>query len=144
MKLKIKELYRTLAATLPSSYPSLFKTPTEELTMLVSIIITEDRIFMEPTMFYFFVFQILQPKRFLPRLPLTIVSVMTFVWKDRAVEELDPRKDDTRYGYGHFLSVDNRANVGIEKVQFVMPMESITSAVQKRRIWRLLGRRGSL
>ncbi|CAG8952905.1 hypothetical protein HYFRA_00007619 [Hymenoscyphus fraxineus] len=74
-----------------------------------------------------------RPKRFLPRMPTSIASVMAYVAASRAAEDFSRTRNhdgkglelsEERYGYGRFLGRDGKTYIGIEKQRFVVPLES--------------------
>lgn len=81
-----------------------------------------------------------RPKRFLPRMPTSIASIIGFVSASRALEdfshgkEKDIAKEEHRYGYGRFISTDGKIHVGIERQRYVVPLRSRNPEV-KRRKW---------
>ncbi|CAG8977507.1 hypothetical protein HYALB_00009341 [Hymenoscyphus albidus] len=75
-----------------------------------------------------------RPKRFLPRMPTSIASVMAYVAASRAAEDFSRTRNhdgkglklsEERYGYGRFLGRDGKTYIGIEKQRFVVPLESL-------------------
>lgn len=149
----VKAVYELNAAIILSFAETLFKPPIEGSTMAVDLIVKQERIFLEPAMLYIcivlLVIQLLallafythRPGQFLPRMPLSVASLIGFVAASHAVQEAGSEKSkDTRYGYGRFRGVDGRSHVGIDKMP-VIPLESVNPESKKRgRLSVLIGR----
>lgn len=86
-----------------------------------------------------------RPKRFLPRMPTSIASIIAYVSSSRAVEDFtnkDNRRSeakDVRYAYGRFIGTDGKTHVGIDRQQHVVPLESRNPEVRRRK-WFGLGK----
>ncbi|KFY30343.1 hypothetical protein V493_01977 [Pseudogymnoascus sp. VKM F-4281 (FW-2241)] len=144
-------MYQRLAAVMFSFDEALFEKAPANTTMAVHIHTKQTRIFMEPTMFYISItilvlqlftlvaYYAMRPRRFLPRMPLSIASVIAYVSASQAVQDYgnqsSGRSPETRYGYGRFKGADGRTHVGIEKEPLVVPLKSKNPEV-KRRKWR--------
>jgi hypothetical protein len=108
----------------------------------------EKKVFMSETMFkisitilawdIIIVFQlyIWAPPAFLPRLPINIASILSYVAASHAMNEVRDdeggsvgKKEgggtnrDQRFGFGKFIGTDGRTHVGIERVPFVTTLE---------------------
>ncbi|KFY97127.1 hypothetical protein V498_02230 [Pseudogymnoascus sp. VKM F-4517 (FW-2822)] len=146
------DIYQRLAAVIFSFDTRLFKESPPNNSIPVTIHTKETRIFMTPTMFYIAIsilalqlftlaaYYAKRPRRFLPRLPLTIASIIAYVSASQASRDYSDRSSgkspETRYGYGRFKGMDGRTHVGIEKEPLVVPLKSKNPDV-KRRKWRI-------
>lgn len=151
----VEGLYATLFASILGLNTHVFPLSTEKLIAQGNY--TQTRLFISPLMFRVSViilsFQIFvavlyyanRPKRFLPRTPTSIASIIAFVAASRAVEDFNgsysrrAEKDDgegeRRYGYGRFVGTDGRTKVGIERQRFVVPLEVKNPHARKRGWW---------
>ena len=146
------DIYQRLAAVIFSFDTKLFEKSPANSSIPVIIHTKETRIFMTPTMFYIAVsilalqlfalaaYYAKRPQRFLPRLPLTIASIIAYVSASQASQDYSDRSNgkspETRYGYGRFKGMDGRTHVGIEKEPLVVPLKS-KNPDAKRRKWRI-------
>lgn len=144
-------MYQRLAAVMFSFDSALFEKAPANTTTAVQIHTKQTRIFMTPTMFYISItilvlqlftlvaYYAMRPRRFLPRMPLSIASVIAYVSASQAAQDYGNRPSEkspeTRYGYGRFKGADGRSHVGIEKEPLVVPLKSKNPEV-KRRKWR--------
>ncbi|KAF8860270.1 hypothetical protein BDZ45DRAFT_648839 [Acephala macrosclerotiorum] len=94
------------------------------------------------------VFYVFRPKKFLPRMPISIAALLSFVTASRALEDFKDhdaglRKDlqDQRYGYGRYVGIDGKTHVGIEQQRFVVPLKSKNPEVRERKWGRFLGKK---
>ncbi|RFU35191.1 hypothetical protein B7463_g1109, partial [Scytalidium lignicola] len=82
-----------------------------------------------------------RPKRFLPRMPTSIASIIAYVSASRALDDFaagaDGNKEEQRYGYGRFIGTDGKTHVGIERQRYVVPLETRNPEVKRRRLWRI-------
>lgn len=145
-------MYQRLSAVMLSFDTTLFEKAPANTTVAVQIHTKQTRIFMTPTMFYISItilvlqlftlvaYYAMRPRRFLPRMPLSIASVIAYVSASQAVQDYGNRSSEkspeTRYGYGRFKGADGRTHVGIEKEPLVVPLKSKNPEV-KRRKWRI-------
>ncbi|KFY33960.1 hypothetical protein V494_07177 [Pseudogymnoascus sp. VKM F-4513 (FW-928)] len=145
------ELYQRLAAVMFSFDTALFEKAPANTTTAVQIHTKQTRIFMTPTMFYISItilvlqlftlvaYYAMRPRRFLPRMPLSIASVIAYVSASQAAHDYSNQSSENspelRYGYGRFKGSDGRTHVGIEKDPLVVPLKSKNPEV-KRRKWR--------
>ncbi|OBT67469.1 hypothetical protein VE03_03067 [Pseudogymnoascus sp. 23342-1-I1] len=143
-------MYQRLAAAMFSFDTTLFEKAPANTTIAVQIHTKQTRIFMTPTMFYIsiiilvlqlftlVVYYAMRPRRFLPRMPLSIASVIAYVSASQAAQDYgnwsSEKSPETRYGYGRFKGTDGRIHVGIEKEPLVVPLKSKNPEV-KRRKW---------
>lgn len=115
-------------------------------------IVIESRIFISDLMFkitlVILVLQLIvailyythRPKRFLPRMPTSIASIIAFVSASRALEDFEQLDGDIannkegRYGYGRSIGIDGRTRVGIEKQRYIVPLENRNPDL-RRRLW---------
>ncbi|KFY15096.1 hypothetical protein V492_02234 [Pseudogymnoascus sp. VKM F-4246] len=144
-------MYQRLAAVMFSFDTTLFEKAPANTAVPVQIHTKQTRIFMTPTMFYISItilvlqlftlmaYYALRPRRFLPRMPLSIASVIAYVSASQAAQDYgnwpSEKSPETRYGYGRFKGADGRTHVGIEKEPLVVPLKSKNPEV-KRRKWR--------
>ncbi|OBT58286.1 hypothetical protein VE04_01473 [Pseudogymnoascus sp. 24MN13] len=144
-------LFQLLAAVMFSFDTTLFDEAPANTTMAVQIHTKQTRIFMTPTMFYISItilvlqlvtlaaYYAMRPRRFLPRMPLSIASVIAYVSASQAAQDYGNRSrqksPETRYGYGRFKGIDGRTHVGIEKEPLVVPLKSKNPEIKKRK-WR--------
>ncbi|KFY04786.1 hypothetical protein V491_09262 [Pseudogymnoascus sp. VKM F-3775] len=145
-------MYQRLAAVMLSFDTTLFKKAPANTALAVLIHTKQTRIFMTPTMFYISIailvlqlftlvaYYSMRPRRFLPRMPLSIASIIAYVSASQAAQEYGNRSremsPETRYGYGRFKGADGRTHVGIEKEPLVVPLKS-KNPDAKRRKWRI-------
>jgi hypothetical protein len=141
-----------LFALLLNLHPKLFAVP-ETPTLLTGTTVTfTSRLFVSYSLFlvvtailslhlvaatWYYTFR---PKRFLPRMPTTIGSVMAFVSGSRALEDFaqaekntDNNENGQLYAYGRFLGTDGKTRVGIERHRYVIPLETRNPEVKRRR-----------
>jgi hypothetical protein len=160
----VENLYKKLFAILLSLNTHVFDESTTPMTVKATF--TETRIFLSPLMFQITIvilscqiivaimFYANRPKRFLPRLPTSIASIIAFVATSRALEDFngdktsqddeDEKRDgeEKRYAYGAFVGTDGRMKVGIEKQRFVIPAKVMNPHVKRRKWWARMGRGG--
>ena len=80
-----------------------------------------------------------RPTKFLPRMPITIASIVALFYASQAVCEMEPArgklsdeksryidKSERLYGSGKYVGTDGRAHIGIERQPFFVPLESST------------------
>ncbi|KFY51237.1 hypothetical protein V496_08896 [Pseudogymnoascus sp. VKM F-4515 (FW-2607)] len=146
------DIYQRLAAVMFSFDEALFEKAPANSTITVLGHTKETRIFMTYTMFYISVttlvlqlftlvaYYAMRPRRFLPRMPLSIASIIAYVSASQAAQDYgnqsSGKSPETRYGYGRFKGMDGRIHVGIEKEPLVVPLKSKNPDV-KRRKWRI-------
>ncbi len=142
----VQETYRLIAALLLSYNAKSFIEARENDILLISIVTTEERIFMDPIMFYVCVillaiqlvtlvfYYVFRPRPFLPRMPLTIASIITYVSASQATQDVDFIAEDkkARFGYGRFRGVDGKSHVGIEIEPLVVPLKSGNPQAKRR------------
>ena len=160
-------LYTKFFAVLLSLNQATFARSPSPVPTTVHVIYAETRIFVSPLMFQLCIiilsiqlivailFYVKRPKRFLPRMPTSIASIIAFVVSSRALQDFNGEdtsldesdkklKDGTgeqRYGYGRFVGTDRRTKVGIEKQRYVVPLEVENPHVKRRRWgWRFVRR----
>jgi hypothetical protein len=145
------DIYQRLVAVMFSFDTELFEKAPANSAITVLAHAKQTRIFMTPTMFYIsiiiLVLQLLtlvayytmRPRRFLPRMPLSIASVIAYVSASQAAQDYGNqsswRSPETRYGYGRFKGADGRTHVGIEKEPLVIPLKSKNPEATRRK-WR--------
>ncbi|CZR69554.1 uncharacterized protein PAC_19454 [Phialocephala subalpina] len=97
------------------------------------------------------IFYVFRPKKFLPRMPISIAAILSFVTASRALEdfkELDrglrmggEGGEEMRYGYGRYVGTDGKTHVGIEQARFVVPLKAKNPEVRGRKWGKFLGRK---
>lgn len=80
-------------------------------------------------------YYIFRPARFLTRMPTSIASMIAYVSSSRALDDFIPSSNraafrsadgnEQRYGYGRFIGRDGKTHVGIERMRYVIPLESV-------------------
>lgn len=155
----LKEVYKLLFALMIGLNQHAFENSPSKITKEITVLATEQRIFLEPTMFKMTVillsFQLIvailyyvyRPKRFLTSMPTSIASIIAFVSHSRALEDFrDGGKSaddgERRYGYGRFVGTDGKTHVGIERSRWVVPLESENPEVGRGKWWEGLRFRG--
>jgi hypothetical protein len=149
----VSALYKQLFGIILALNSGIFAEPAADAVTSGFIITTKTRIFMSPVMFYISIsllalqlvvaiaYYVKRPRKFLPRMPLTIASIIAYVSASHAVHDIDQRGNtghDVRYAYGRFKGVDGQTHVGIEKEPLVVPLKSKNPNVERRRWpWRL-------
>jgi len=155
---QISALYKQLFGIILALNSGIFAEATADAATPGFIIITETRIFMSPVMFYISItllvlqlvtaiaYYVKRPRKFLPRMPLTIASIIAYVSASHAVRDFDRSNSvahdnaghDLRYAYGRFKGIDGQTHVGIEKAPLVVPLKSKNPNVKRRRwLWKL-------
>ncbi len=146
----VEDLYQRLAAVILGLNTEPFTAPAPNSQLNVTVTMTETRIFMSPLMFEISVtilalhlltavtYYTNRPKRFLPRMPTTIASLIAYVSMSHAVQDVTPNCSSavsSSYAYGRFIGVDGKPHVGIERQSRVIPLESKNPAFRTRRSW---------
>lgn len=152
----VERLYTELFAILLSINTHVFSDSSDPFT--AQVLYTDTRLFVSPLMFKLSIvilslqlfvailYYANRPKRFLPRMPTSIASIIAFVAASRAVEDFngsdgrrgeksDGEEGERRYGYGRFVGTDGRTKVGIERQRFVVPLEVRNPNVKRRGLW---------
>ena len=156
----IQKLHQYTFAIILGLNPDIFAQSQRNDTIFLNANTNETRLFVDPLMFkistVLLVIQLIvavlyysnRPRRYLPRMPTNIASIIAFVSASRALGDfLDDNEgtkwkhreagSDSRYGYGRFVGTDGKIYVGIEKQQFVVPLKSRNPEVKRRRLgWR--------
>lgn len=138
--------YKRLTAITMSFDKKLFAKLEQDIIIPVTLETIEERIFLEPVMFYLtvsllgiqlitlIIFYYCRPGQFLPRMPLSIASLISFVSASHAVQEVGRQTEEEQtFGYGRFKGVDGHTHVGIEKSSLVVPLESRNPEARRRR-----------
>ena len=163
----VSEMYALVFALLLGLNMRIFEdAPAGKVALEVSVLATEQRIFLEPTMFKITIillslqlivavlYYVYRPKRFLTSMPTSIASIVAFVQFSKALEDFRPGGSgvsdggragegdgEERYGFGRFVGTDGKTHVGIERSRLVVPLESVNPQVGKRGWWSGLRRR---
>jgi hypothetical protein len=150
----VQDMYQRLFAILLGLNTHIFADSSDNTKLSAAFVMTESRLFISQIMFKLAVvilaLQLIvavlyythRPKRFLPRMPTSIASIISFVSASRALDDFAPGKDKDRsenhhrYGYGRFIGTDGKTHVGIERQRYVIPLKSRNPEV-KRRKWAL-------
>ena len=93
-----------------------------------------------------------RPARFLPRMPTSIASVLAYVSSSRALDDFVAKQNDNHsrpgdgkkqlYGYGRYVGRDGKTHVGIERMRYVVPLESLNPDVGRYGWWNIVRWRG--
>ncbi|CZS99632.1 uncharacterized protein RCO7_07940 [Rhynchosporium graminicola] len=120
-------------------------------SLTLEVVVLEERLFISRVMFIMalillglqlivaVLYYTHRPKRFLPRMPTSIASIIAFVAASRAVEDfddnsrIDKSSGEQRYAYGRFIGTDGKTHVGIERHRLVVPLKSQNPAVKRKR-----------
>ncbi|KAH9209381.1 hypothetical protein DL95DRAFT_477433, partial [Leptodontidium sp. 2 PMI_412] len=147
----VEKLYEQLFAVLLGLNTQVFPVTDEGKDVNASAIYIETRIFVSPLMFKFtviilsihllvaIIYYSYRPRRFLPRMPTSLASIIAFVSASRALEDFNEKPDgverlgDQRFGYGRFIGTDGKTHVGIEQQRFVVPLKSRNPEVRSRK-----------
>ena len=146
----MQELYQLLfAINLGLLSDQAFNASSDSNLIQLQAVMTETRLFISPPMFKLtlvllglqlivaFLYYSNRPKRFLPRMPTSIASIIAFVSASRALSDFDgtgnKAGEQMRYGYGRFVGMDGKTHVGIERQRNVVPLESENPDVRRRR-----------
>lgn len=154
----LRTLYRQLFALLIGlNSDHIFTKISQPNVVSVTAVFAETRLFISPLMLKItlpllaihlagaILYYTNRPKRFLPRMPTSIASILQYVVASRASEDFSVPKNEvreleTRYGYGRYVGTDGRTHIGIEQQRFVIPLESCMPGAKRRR-WISRGRR---
>jgi hypothetical protein len=153
----MEHTYQRLFAILLGLNTHVFAPASDGNALLASVMVVESRIFVSRPMFiistaililhlivaiYYYTHR---PRRFLPRMPTSIGSIIAFVTSSRALEDFEPRKAsenksaERSYGYGRFIGTDGKTRVGIEKQRYVVPLKSRNPEAKQRKKWNWRG-----
>ena len=143
----VQSINRSLFAILLSIHPQVFPARSASTPPVQGKIYTlQPRVFMSNVMFIISItiltlnlvvamlYYVRRPKKFLPRMPTSIASVIAFIAASHAVEDFRAgveRRGENRYRYGKFNGTDGKPHVGIEKRVLVVPLE--TEGLLKRK-----------
>jgi hypothetical protein len=148
----VENLYQQLFAILLGLNSHVFASADPSLTSSSTKITSthpETRIFMSELMFCISIsilmlnfvvaiaYYTLRPANFLPVMPTTIASIISFVIGSQALEEygqgmMSEERKDLRFGYGRYMGIDGAPRVGIERYPYVVPLEGYGAQVRKR------------
>jgi hypothetical protein len=153
----VEDIYQRLSATLIGLNAHIFTSASSaNSTLQATVTITETRIFMDPTMFQIsvtililhlltaIIYYTRRPKRFLPRMPTTIASLIAYISMSHAINDVGTRTKGmaspilrtlARYSYGRFIGMDGKLHVGIERSSRVNPVESEHMNLRRRKKW---------
>jgi hypothetical protein len=151
----VQDVYQRLAAIIIGLNTQIFTPATTDAAVNTTVTLISTRIFMSPLMFQIsttllgihlltaILYYVYRPKRFLPRMPDTIASLIGYISMSHALDTLPhkeekhppsrPIADTKRYGFGRFIGVDGKPHVGIEEQYRVIPLQSTNPAVRRRR-----------
>lgn len=109
----------------------------------------ETRLFVAPTIFrttltlllLHFIVAVLyydyRPGKYLPRLPTSIAAVISYVYASRALEdfgswEAESKRRKRRYAFGRFVGTDGKTHIGIERQDYIIPLETRNPGVKRK------------
>ena len=168
----LSEVYSLVFGILLGLNTHVFEQSPEPINTEVTVLATEQRIFLDPIMFKITIvllslqlivailYYARRPKLFLSSLPTTIASIVGFVQYSRALDDFAPGKKievgsgsstgswkeegdgEKRYGFGRFLGTDGKTHVGIEGSRWIVPLESENPEIGKGGWWSGLRMRG--
>ena len=131
----VQAINRSIFAILLGLNTNMFAPPAGTESVKGKMYSLQPRVFMDRTMFIIattiltlnllvaMFYYIQRPKKFLPRMPTSLASVIAYVAASHAVRELDLQKPDEKYKFGKFIGVDGKPHVGIEKEVLTVPLE---------------------
>jgi hypothetical protein len=146
----VQNIYQLLFAIILSLNTDVFSQSENPIPITVEAVVAQPKIFLSKSMFVLsttllslhlivaILYYTYRPKRFLPRMPTSIASIIGFVWASHALEDFAPdrrnKHQETRYGYGRFIGIDGKMHVGIERQQNLIPLESQNPEVKRRKL----------
>jgi hypothetical protein len=151
----VQDVYQRLIASIIGLNKQIFAPALSDATATTIVTIISTRIFLSPLMFQISItllglhlltailYYAHRPRRFLPRMPDKIASLIGYVSMSHALETIPnmeykrdfshSRVDSKRYSFGRFIGVDGKPHVGIEEQSRVIPLQSRNPAVRRRR-----------
>lgn len=140
-------IYQAHAAVMMSFNKGLFRKANASAPAVpMTIDVREERIFMEPIMVYLslgllgiqlialVIFYSNRPGNFLPRMPLSIASIIGYVANSHALRMVGTRAaKNMRLGYGEFLGPDGKIHVGIEREPLI-PKDGEGMPMREKRV----------
>ena len=143
----VQSLHKSLFAIILSLNEQIFTPAPPNSTVSGKLWTAERRVFMDETMFWISLtillinlvvavaYYVFRPKRFLPRMPNSIASVLGFVAASSTIGESDDDRDE-KWRFGKFVGVDGKPHVGIERAALVIPIDVKENKKFRRRRWR--------
>ncbi|KAI9722979.1 MAG: hypothetical protein M1812_001428 [Candelaria pacifica] len=137
---RFQALYSMLSAILLGTNTDILFVPSNGSHIQGQVLLTTPRVFISKPMFIIsqtilgmylvvaVIMYIFRPGKFLPRLPTTIASVVSLVYRSHALADfkgtaqMPPKQREkhlevlgNKYGYGRYIGTDGQAHVGIER-----------------------------
>lgn len=161
----VEDIYSGLAAIVLGLNTHIFALPNSSSAagaFDIEFSVQETRIFMSPVMFYIAVtnlfiilivaawYYVQRPKKFLPRMPTSIASLLAYVSASHAFAQTGPHVEKKiagreamvqtdierkKFAYGWFIGTDGKGHVGIEFADNVVPLYDSQMGFRKRRRW---------
>jgi len=148
----LQGVYSQLFAILLSLNSHVFSNSSEPITMNVTILAQERRIFVSAPMFKVTItllglqvivamlYYAFRPVPFLPRMPTSIASVVAYISNGHMLGGVSPKPESStthnkeiRYGYGRFLGTDGKTHLGIDLQRYVIQLQSRNSQLKSRK-----------
>ena len=141
----LESLHRRLFSMLLSYDPSVLATPAPDALATGRVFSLQQRVFMNHTSFLVSViiltlnlivailYYLDRPARFLPRMPISIASVFTYVAASHARRELRRGGRSETYRFGRHIGIDGKMHVGIEEAERVFPLPASYRKVGRRK-----------
>lgn len=138
---------------------SVFVPKSANETLPIQVVVSVQRLFVDQSMFRASMVILLvhlivaiaiyvsRPKSFLPRMPISIAAILSYVTASRALDDFVDHDGgskrshkEQRYAFGRYIGTDGKSHVGIEQQRFVVPLESKNPEIRRRRgQWGLKG-----
>ncbi|KAL3426519.1 hypothetical protein PVAG01_00028 [Phlyctema vagabunda] len=146
----IEILYQQLFAILLGLNTHVFAEAASPRPLTAQAVMLETRIFVSPAMCKATVailavhlisavwYYCNRPRRFLPRMPTSIATVIAYTFPSRASYSISrvlskEAEQEEKYAYGRFIGVDGKTHVGIGRQRYVVPLESQNPDMPRRR-----------
>ncbi|KAL9114570.1 MAG: hypothetical protein Q9187_007446 [Circinaria calcarea] len=131
----VQAINRSIFAIILGLNTNLFASPAGTESVKGKVYSLQPRVFMDRTMFIIAItililnflaamfYYIQRPKKFLPRMPTSLASIVAYLAASHAIRELEVQKLDEKYKFGKFIGVDGKPHIGIEKEVLTVPLE---------------------
>jgi hypothetical protein len=152
----LESLYRQFFATILALSTHVFSENHIQNDVQMEAIVVVDRIFVSSALFKLWLVVLYlhltvailyytdRPKMFLPRMLTSIGAIVSYLPASRAVEDFSESSqrlgkryeievESKLYAYGRYIGIDEKTHIGIERHQNVVPLESKTPEVKRRR-----------
>ena len=148
LKHHVQSIHQTLFAILLGLNHQIFTPAPPNSTVSGRLWMPQRRVFMDETMFWIslaillinlvvaVLYYIFRPKRFLPRMPNSLASVLGFVVASSTIGDGDDDGEE-KWRFGKFVGVDGRPHVGIERAALVTPVDVKENKNLRKRHWRV-------